>query len=70
MPEPQDTAAKKMVLMKHLQHLVADVKGPESPQEVKPAQALLIDSLRVSGPVQFIVQYDTQVPVSSPHSSH
>jgi len=33
-------------LIKHLQHLVADVKGPESPQEVKSAQALFIDGLR------------------------
>ena len=39
----------------------ADIKGPESSQEVKLAQALLIDCLHVCSPLQFVVQHHTQV---------
>ena len=49
-------------LIEHLEQPVADIKGPEPPQEVKPAQALLlVDCLRVRSPLQFIVQHHTQV---------
>ena len=43
------------------EHLVADIKGPEPPQEVKLAQALLVDSPHICRPLQFIVQHNTQV---------
>ena len=47
--------------IEHLEHPVADTKGPEPPQEVKPAQALFVDCLCVCSPLQFIVQHHTQV---------
>ena len=45
----------------HLEHLVADIKGLEPPQEVKHTQTLLVDCLHVCSPLQFIVQHHTQV---------
>ena len=57
----EEDGARNNRLVKHLEHPVADIKGPEPPQEGKPAQALLVDCLRVCGPLQFIVQHHTQV---------
>ena len=63
----KEDGARHDRLIEHLQHLIADIEGPEPPKEVKPAQALLVDGLCVGGPVQFIVQCDTQVLVRRYH---
>ena len=51
----KEDGARRNRLMAHLQHPVADVEGPQPPQEVKPAQALLTNGLCICGPVHFIV---------------
>ena len=42
-----EDGARKSRLIKQQEHLVADNKGPEPPQEVQLAQALLVDCLLV-----------------------
>ncbi|XP_051283137.1 uncharacterized protein LOC127378388 isoform X12 [Dicentrarchus labrax] len=46
---------------RHNRLININIEGLEPPQEVKPAQALIVDGLRICGPVQFFVQCDTQV---------
>ena len=43
----QEDGAQNNRLIEHLEHPVAGIKGPVPPQEVKPAQVLLVDCLRV-----------------------
>ena len=58
---PQHTKPKKMALAtkrlaEHPQHDVTYIERLESPQEIEPGLTLLVHSLCVVGPLQFVVQ--------------
>ena len=50
----EEDGARNNRLIEHLEHLLANIKGPEPPQDMKLAQALLVDCLRICRPLQFI----------------
>ncbi|TWW54024.1 NACHT, LRR and PYD domains-containing protein 12 [Takifugu flavidus] len=47
-------------LVEHVEHPAVNTEGPESPEEVESAHGLLVNSIGVCGPLQFIVQLNTQ----------
>ena len=59
-PPLQQTTAKKMA--EGPEESPTHTRGPQSPQQVEAALALLVESVGVVRPVQFVIEVNTQEP--------
>ncbi len=68
---PADSSIQQGTLhhwfVKHVQHVTAHIERAQPAEEVEPTLPLLVDGSSVEGPVQLVIQVDTQVLVTRHH---